>query len=430
MDKRNIFTKVLIVFLVLMFLGGIALGAVDVLSAEGQQPPETVRPASLSQLPKTEDEIIAYLNSCTYYAISEKAKLDISTKNSIDDDSISFGENDDLLKKSFIFAKESILSDITKQFSSVNIGFGGDFSGELWNLNFDTAAISRTESKEDGDNYIFKIIFPNEDNPFGMDGIVNKSFHMSDAEQVLNYLWESYKGFADVKNISVKCTDLGIDATVNRLTDKIKNITYLKKLNVEADITFLGELSAAGTKKMSFNLEQKTVFEFTWANLALTPKKLAMKKGDIKVVGAIVTALGESKVKWSSSNPAVASVDSDGYVKAREVSTEPVMITAEFDYLGAKYTDTCDVYVTVPVTKVKISDTKLTMTLGETKTLEASVKPEDATIKDVLWYTNNPLVATVDANGKVTAIAEGETEIYILSKDGYYKISCMVTVTE
>ncbi len=430
MDKKNTLTKILIVFLALMFTAGVVFGGIQVLSAEGQMPPEEVYKESRTELPKSKAEMIAYLNACIDFAITEKAKLDVKTEISIEDESISFGENGDMLAKSLIYAKESILGELSKQYPAASVDFGKDFSAELWNLQFEGALIERNESKEDGDKYAFKIMFANENNPFGMDGIVNKSFHMAEAELVLNYLWESYKGFTEIENVKVICTGLEIDSAVNRLTDKINNVTYSKKLTVEADITFSGELSAAGTRKMTFTLQEKTGFNFTWANLALSPKTLEMEKGDIKVVSAQITASGDIKAKWSSSNPEVAEVDSDGYVKGRSVSTEPVVITAEFEFLGKTYTDTCEVYVKVPVTKVKISDTNLTMTVGETKTLEASVKPKDATIKDVLWYTNNPLIATVDANGKVTAIAEGETEIYILSKDGYYKISCMVTVTE
>ena len=154
-----------------------------------------------------------------------------------------------------------------------------------------------------------------------------------------------------------------------------------------------------------------------------------MKKGDIKVVAAKITASGDVKAVWTSSAPEIASVGADGYVEAHQVSPNPVLITAEMNFLGETYSDTCVVYVTVPVNKVVISDKKLTLSAGESKTIKASVKPDDATIKDVIWYSSNPSVAAVDKNGKITAVSKGETDVYILSKDGYYKITCAVTVT-
>lgn len=52
-----------------------------------------------------------------------------------------------------------------------------------------------------------------------------------------------------------------------------------------------------------------------------------------------------------------------------------------------------------------------------------------ATNKDVIWVSSNPRVATVDQNGKVTALRRGETYITAISKDGYrVKDSCKVKV--
>jgi uncharacterized protein YjdB len=86
------------------------------------------------------------------------------------------------------------------------------------------------------------------------------------------------------------------------------------------------------------------------------------------------------------------------------------------------------VTVTVPVSKVKLSRYKLTLTPAQTAALTASVRPRDATIQSVLWFSDNPAVATVDADGTVTAIAPGQTTVYALTKDGYYNRSCAVTV--
>ncbi len=430
MDRKNKLTKVLIALLAVMFTAGVVLGAVEVLSAEGQMPPEAPYVESRTELPGGKEDILTYLNSAIRFATAEKAKLDVSTDISIKDDSISFGENGDMLTKSFIYAKESILSNTLKRYPPVSIDFGEDFSADLWNLGFDGALIEKAESKEDGDNYTFEIMFPDESDPFNESNIVNDSFHMKESEEVLGYLWESYRGFAAIANVRVKCTGLIIEAAVNRLSDKISRITYTKQLNVEADITFSGELAAAGTKRMTFTLEEKTGFSFTWPGLSLKPKELAMEKGDIKVVSALITASGDIKVKWTSSNPAVAEVDGDGYVKGRAVSAEPVIITAEMEFLGQTYTDTCEVYVKVPVTKVTLSDKEITLSKGETKALQAGVKPKDATVKAVLWYSVNPAVAAVDSSGNVTGVAAGKTEIYVLSKDGFYKISCAVAVTD
>ena len=66
--------------------------------------------------------------------------------------------------------------------------------------------------------------------------------------------------------------------------------------------------------------------------------------------------------------------------------------------------------------------------VGETFTLSTKVSPKKATIQTVKWYSENEAVATVDENGVVTAVAQGEVIVYALSDDGYYRSTCEVTV--
>jgi hypothetical protein len=83
---------------------------------------------------------------------------------------------------------------------------------------------------------------------------------------------------------------------------------------------------------------------------------------------------------------------------------------------------------TVEVTGVSISKTSLSLTEEDTETLTASVTPADATNKTIRWSSSNTSVATVDANGKVTAVGAGTANITAASADGYKTASCSVTV--
>jgi len=412
-----------------MFISGVAFGAVQVLSAEGQMPPEEPYVPGLTSLPQGGQDVCLYLNGMLNLAKIEKCALDTHTEISIDEDSISFGEDGDLLVKSFVYAKDAIVDAVAARYPSAQGVFGEDFTPRLWNIRFGGPEIKSVESKEQEAEYVFKLAFSDVGEPFAAIGLVADSFHIKDSEPVLRYLRQSYEGFAAFGNITVRCTGLTVDASVNRLEDKITRVTYTKNFEIKADITFAGELGQFGTRAMAFTLTEKTVFDFRWLGVTLTPQKLAIQKGDVKVVSAAVSAPEGTKVTWSSSHPDIASVDADGYVKGLAVSTQRVTVTAVFQAFGETYTDTCEVTVRVPVKKVTISQKELTLAAGETRTLEAGVKPKDATIRGVLWFTNNPAVATVDNNGNVTGIAKGETEIHILSEDGYYKISCAVTVT-
>ncbi|HWT76215.1 MAG TPA: Ig-like domain-containing protein [Mobilitalea sp.] len=78
---------------------------------------------------------------------------------------------------------------------------------------------------------------------------------------------------------------------------------------------------------------------------------------------------------------------------------------------------------TVQAATLKISNKKLTLEVGQTKTLRVT----GGTTKKVTWTSNKKEVATVTSKGKVTAVAAGEAKI--TAKVGDKKLYCTVTVT-
>ncbi len=82
---------------------------------------------------------------------------------------------------------------------------------------------------------------------------------------------------------------------------------------------------------------------------------------------------------------------------------------------------------TVRVTGVSLNNNTLTLNVGNTSTLTATVTPSNATNKAVTWSTNNSAVASVN-NGVITAISNGTAIITVTTIDGNYSASCTVTV--
>ena len=62
--------------------------------------------------------------------------------------------------------------------------------------------------------------------------------------------------------------------------------------------------------------------------------------------------------------------------------------------------------------------------------LSAKLKPDNATVKDIIWLSEDESIATVDENGNVTAESIGSVKIIAVSKDGFLRDSCEVTVTQ
>lgn len=83
----------------------------------------------------------------------------------------------------------------------------------------------------------------------------------------------------------------------------------------------------------------------------------------------------------------------------------------------------------VPVTGIVLDKTELTMKeLGAEESLTATITPENAGDKTVIWSTSDPAVATVSQDGVVTAVGKGTAEITVTTQDGGKTAVCRVTV--
>ena len=83
-----------------------------------------------------------------------------------------------------------------------------------------------------------------------------------------------------------------------------------------------------------------------------------------------------------------------------------------------------------PVTGVTLNKPNLTLGVGETEMLIATVLPQKAVNKAVTWASSNVLVASVMPNGLVTALTKGTTTIVVTTIDGSYSASCTVKVDD
>jgi len=80
------------------------------------------------------------------------------------------------------------------------------------------------------------------------------------------------------------------------------------------------------------------------------------------------------------------------------------------------------------VTGVTLNPTILSLTVGGTTNLTATVSPSTATNKSLIWVSGNDSVATVNNNGTVTAVSAGTATITVITVDGGKAATCLVTV--
>jgi uncharacterized protein YjdB len=116
-------------------------------------------------------------------------------------------------------------------------------------------------------------------------------------------------------------------------------------------------------------------------------------------------------------------VDESGGV--RGVSSGETTVTVALE--NGK-SDTIAIKVVQGVTGVTLNATEAVVRMGETYQLTASVQPENADVKDVLYTSSKPSVATVNESGLVTAVSGGETIVTVTTVDGEFKANCKITV--
>lgn len=130
-----------------------------------------------------------------------------------------------------------------------------------------------------------------------------------------------------------------------------------------------------------------------------------------------------SSYKWSSSDKTVATVSSSGEITA--LKEGQTTITLKADNLSA----TCVITVVKKVSVTGVSLVKAEdVSVGQTVTLTANVKPSDASNKAVTWSTSDSKIATVTSKGVVKGVKEGTATITVKTSDGSYSAKCKVTV--
>ena len=117
------------------------------------------------------------------------------------------------------------------------------------------------------------------------------------------------------------------------------------------------------------------------------------------------------KVSYASTDEAVATVDKDGRVQVLQPGECDIVttLTQEGEKVAEKKTHIKAFY---EVEGITLDKTEGILTAGNTVTLNATVLPEEIADETIVtWTSSDEKVATVDENGKVTAIAAGEATI-------------------
>ena len=129
------------------------------------------------------------------------------------------------------------------------------------------------------------------------------------------------------------------------------------------------------------------------------------------------------EVAWKTDNAAVATVNDAGVVTAVGIGE------CTISFAAGNVKATCKITVVQPVTGISLNKTSVSLDAGQTCQLTATVYPADAANRAVAWSSSDESVASVSADGLVTARKKGTATITATAKDGSgIARSCTVTV--
>jgi uncharacterized protein YjdB len=141
------------------------------------------------------------------------------------------------------------------------------------------------------------------------------------------------------------------------------------------------------------------------------------------------TGATDKKVGWYSDDSSIATVDANGLVKGVSVGMTIIRVT---DNNGKNYLATCAIsvqYAPIPVTGVTLDKLVSAIYIGDTEELKATIAPDNASNKNIVWSSNNASVATVTENGVVTGISAGTATVTVTTEDGGFVSGCTVSVS-
>lgn len=163
----------------------------------------------------------------------------------------------------------------------------------------------------------------------------------------------------------------------------------------------------------------------SFTGVELDKHALSLKKGASYSLNASLLPEGNEDIAaftFKSSNPEIASVDSEGKIKALDYGTAVITVTC------GTYSDSCEVTVTGKMTGVSLNKQRTAVLKGKTTQLVAQALPDDTTDPvSFKWDSSDTSIATVDSDGVVTGVNFGEAQITVFC--GGFTDSCSVIVS-
>ncbi len=208
-------------------------------------------------------------------------------------------------------------------------------------------------------------------------------------------------------------------------------------VDTDGTITGISEGTATITATtVDGNFSDETTVTVTEPIISVTGITLGTQSEDI-VIGEILdltetispSNASNQSVVWTSSDPTIVTVDTDGTITGISEGTATITATT----VDGNFSDETTVTVTEPiisVTGITLGTQTEDIVIGEILDLTETISPSNASNQSVVWTSSDPTIVTVDSDGTITGISEGTATITVTTADGSFSAETIVGVTE
>ena len=163
-------------------------------------------------------------------------------------------------------------------------------------------------------------------------------------------------------------------------------------------------------------------------SVVLDKTEFTITEGDSEtIVATAAPSTSDQHFNWNSSNTDVATVDSNGIVTAKAAGTATISATATTNMFKKASCTVTVISKNIPVTSLSVNPKEITLQVGGTQQIYATVEPSNATNRATKWSSNSSAVRV--ESGFVTAVSVGKALVICTSEDNPKATDiCTVTV--
>ncbi len=225
------------------------------------------------------------------------------------------------------------------------------------------------------------------------------------------------------------------DLTNQEILDKLSSLDYTKLNSIKVSVKTASKISQMKNFDYIDDSGYITVIDTTGlssgsqvktTDVVLEDEEITLNVGDTRLLNATVfpSDAANKELIWDSDSKKIVSVTSDGEIRALKSGRAIITATTKDTGISAQVI----VNVVVPVEGIEIQEKEINIDEGDTKIIQTTITPSDATNKEVMWSSSNSSVVTVTSDGEIIAISPGTATVTVTTDDGGKTATATVNV--